>query len=250
LRKSSAVKAAKKADRTASEGLLALRVADDGTYGVVVEVNIETDFAARNEMFIAFVGRVCDVAFEKRSTDVAALLAGGLDAERTRLVQEIGENVSVRRIGAIHVAGGKVATYLHADKRKAALIGLVGGDDDLGRDLAMHVTAINPLVVSGSDVAPEIVEREREIFAAQSQDTGKPPEIVAKMIEGRVRKFLSEVSLLDQPFVKDGNVRVGQVLSQKKARCTGFVRFEVGEGIEKVEKDFAAEVAAQVSGRS
>ncbi len=132
---------------------------------------------------------------------------------------------------------------------KAALVALVGGDDELGRDLAMHVTAIKPMVVAGSDVAPEVVATEREIFTAQAQDSGKPADIIAKMVEGRVRKFLAEVSLLEQPFVKDANVRVGQLLTQKKATCTGFVRFEVGEGIEKVESDFAAEVAAQVRGK-
>lgn len=250
LRKSSALKAAKKADRTAAEGLLAMRVADDASYAVLVEVNIETDFAARNEKFLAFLQRVGDRAFELRSTDVAAILAGGLDAERETLVQEIGENVSVRRIALIDAGGGMVASYLHADGRKAALVALTGGDAELGRDLAMHVTAINPLVVSSADVAPEVVAKEREIFTAQSQDSGKPADIIAKMVDGRVRKFLAEVSLLDQPFVKDSNIRVGQLLTQKNARCTGFVRFEVGEGIDKVEKDFAAEVAAQVKGKS
>lgn len=248
LRHSSALKAAKKADRTASEGLLALRVADDASYAVLVEVNIETDFAARNEKFLAFVARVRDRAFEQRSADVATLLAGGLDAERETLVQEIGENVAVRRIARLNAPGGAIASYMHADNRKAALVALTGGDAELGRDLAMHVTAIKPMVVSNADVAPEIVAKEREIFTAQAQDSGKPADIIAKMVEGRVRKFLAEVSLLDQPFVKDDKTRVSQLLAQKHARCTGFVRFEVGEGIDKVEKDFAAEVAAQVRG--
>jgi elongation factor Ts len=249
LRRNSAVKAAKKADRTASQGLLGVRVADDGSYAIVVEVNIETDFAERDASFAAFVKRVRDVAFEKRTSDVAALLAGGLDAEREALVQSIGENVSVRRIALLEAPGGKVASYLHADNRKAALVAVVGGDDELGRDLAMHVTASKPLVVTGADVAPDVVEKEREIYTAQAQDSGKPADIIAKMVEGRVRKFLAEVSLLEQPFVKDPNVRVSQLLSQKKARCTGFVRYEVGEGIDKVETDFAAEVAAQVRGK-
>ncbi len=249
LRRNSAVKAAKKADRTASEGLLGLRVADDSSYAVLVEVNIETDFAARDETFAAFVRRVRDLAFEQRTSDLAALLAGGLDAEREKLVQSIGENVSVRRIALLEAPGGKVASYLHADNRKATLVALVGGDDELGRDIAMHVTASNPLVVSGADVSPEVVEKEREIFTAQAQDSGKPADIIAKMVEGRVRKFLAEVSLLEQPFVKDPNTRVSHLLTQKNARCTGFVRYEVGEGIDKVETDFAAEVAAQVRGQ-
>ena len=199
---------------------------------------------------LAFVARVRDVAFEKRTSDVAALLAGGLDAERETLVQE--HRRERRRCGGSRCSkhrAGKVASYLHADNRKASLVALIGGDDELGRDLAMHVTASKPLVVSGADVAPEIVAKEREIFTAQAQDSGKPADIIAKMVEGRVRKFLAEVSLLEQPFVKDPNTRVGQLLAQKKARCTGFVRFEVGEGIDKVETDFAAEVAAQVRGK-
>lgn len=249
LRRNSAVKAAKKADRTASEGLLGLRVADDASYAVLVEVNIETDFAARDETFAAFVRRVRDLAFEHRTSDLAALLAGGLDAEREKLVQSIGENVSVRRIALLEAPGGRVASYLHADNRKASLVALAGGDDELGRDVAMHVTASNPLVVSGADVSPDVVAKEREIYSAQAQDSGKPADIIAKMVEGRVRKFLAEVSLLEQPFVKDPNTRVGQLLTQKKARCTGFVRYEVGEGIDKVETDFAAEVAAQVRGQ-
>jgi len=249
LRRSSALKAAKKADRTAAEGLLGLRVADDGSHAVLVEVNIETDFAARNEKFVAFVTRVRDVAFEKRAGDLAALLAGGLDAERQALVQAIGENISVRRVALLEAPGGRIFGYLHPDNRKGAMIAIVGGDDDLGRDLAMHVTAIKPMVVSSADVPANVVAKEREIFAAQAADSGKPADIVAKMVEGRVRKFLAEVSLIDQPFVKDADTRVGQLLKQKSARCTGFVRYEVGEGIEKVETDFAAEVAAQVKGK-
>jgi elongation factor Ts len=233
LRRNSAVKAAKKADRTASQGLLGVRVADDGSYAIVVEVNIETDFAERDASFAAFVKRVRD----------------GLDAEREALVQSIGENVSVRRVALLEAPGGKVASYLHADNRKASLVALVGGDDELGRDIAMHVTASKPLVVTGADVSPDVVAKEREIATAQAQDSGKPADIIAKMVEGRVRKFLAEVSLLEQPFVKDPNMRVGQLLTQKKARCTGFVRYEVGEGIDKVETDFAAEVAAQVRGK-
>ena len=164
-------------------------------------------------------------------------------------MQSIGENVSVRRIALLEAPGGKVASYLHADNRKASLVALVGGDDELGRDIAMHVTASKPLVVTVADVSPDIVAKEREIATAQAHDSGKPAEIIAKMVEGRVRKFLAEVSLLEQPFVKDPNTRVGQLLAQKKASCTGFVRYEVGEGIDKVETDFAAEVAAQVRGK-
>ncbi len=247
LRKSSALKAAKKAGRTAADGLLAIRLADDGKFGAMVEVNIETDFAARNDKFIAFVAKVLDAAFDRRESDVAKLLAGGLEKDREVLVQEIGENVSVGRVAML--SGDLVTSYLHADKKKASLVALNGGSEELGRDIAMHVVAVNPMVVSSDDMSPAVVEKEREIYAAQAADSGKPADIVAKMVEGRVRKFLAEMSLVDQPFVKDGNIKVGKLLADKKARCTGFVRFEVGEGIEKSDTDFAAEVAAQVKGK-
>jgi elongation factor Ts len=247
LRKSSALKAAKKADRTAADGLLGIRIAPDGRRAAMVEVNIETDFAARNEKFVAFVDRVLNTVFDRQSADVAGLLAGGLEAEREALVQEIGENVSVRRAALLE--GGRIHFYLHGDKKKGALVALDGGDDDLGRDIAMHVVAINPMVVESALLSQDVVAKEREIYTAQAADSGKPADIVAKMVDGRVRKFLAEVSLVDQPFVKDANVKVGKLLADRKARCTGFVRFEVGEGIDKVATDFAAEVAAQVKGK-
>jgi elongation factor Ts len=249
LRKNSALKAAKKSSRTAADGLLGLRVADDGSYGVLVEINIETDFAARHEKFVAFVERVRNRAFEGRSDDLAGLLAEGLEAEREALVQEIGENVAIRRVALIEAAkGGRVYSYLHQDNRKGALVALTGGDAELGRDLAMHITAANPLVVAGADLDPAVVAKEREIFAAQVQDSGKPADIVAKMVDGKVRKFLAESSLLEQAFVKDPSIKVSQLLAAKKATCTGFARFEVGDGVEVAETDFAAEVAAQVRG--
>jgi elongation factor Ts len=249
LRRNSALKAAKKSSRTAADGLLGLRVADDGRYGVLLEVNIETDFAARHEKFLAFVERVRDRLFERRSDDLPALLGAGLEAEREALVQEIGENVALRRAALVEAPpDGRVFGYLHQDNRKGALVAVSGGDAELGRDLAMHVTAANPLVVAGSDLDPTLVAREREIFAAQVQDSGKPADIIAKMVEGKVRKFLAESSLLEQAFVKDAGVKVGQLLAARKARCTGFARFEVGEGVAVAETDFAAEVAAQVRG--
>lgn len=246
LRKDGALKAAKKAGRTAAEGLLGHRVADDGSYGVLVEVNIETDFAARNEKFIAWIGRVTDLAFEQKTDDVQALLDGGLEKERESLVQEIGENVSLRRIALVE--GGTVGAYIHSDNRKAALVALEGGEAELAKDLAMHVVAIGPKVVSPDDLDPADIAKEREIFEAQAAESGKPPEIVTKMVEGRLGKYKAEVSLTEQPFVKDGDVKVKKLLADAGTRCTGFVRFEVGEGIEKEASDFAAEVAAQVKG--
>ena len=249
LRKSSSLKAEKKAGRTTADGLLGIRISDDGSCGVMVEVNIETDFAARNEKFIEFVGKVTDAAFDSRQRDVDALLAAGLGAERETLVQEIGENITVRRIAVVDTDGGQVGSYLHVDNRKATLVELDGGDADLGKNIAMHVTAIAPLVVNSDDVSPELLAKEREIYSAQAQDSGKPPEIVAKMVDGRIRKYLAEVSLVDQPFVKDPDVKVGKLLADHSARCISFVRFEVGEGVDKAEEDFAAEVAAQVKGQ-
>jgi elongation factor Ts len=246
LRKKSALKAAKKAGRTTADGLLAVRVADDGKRAALVEVNIETDFAAKNEKFIAFVGDVLAEVFSTRVTDVSALLGGALGAQRELLVQEIGENISVRRAACFETSDGVIGTYLHGDNRKGALVELSAGDAGLGRDVAMHVTAISPMVVRGQDVPADVLDKEREIYTAQAAESGKPADIVAKMVEGRVRKYLAEVSLLDQPFVKDPNVTVAKLLSGANATCLRFVRFEVGEGIEVEKADFAAEVAAQV----
>lgn len=247
LRKSSALKAAKKAGRTAADGLLGLCMAPDGSKAALVEVNIETDFAARNEKFIAFVDRVAGLVFEQGNDDVAALLASGVDAERETLVQEIGENISIRRAAVLAAAdGGRVAHYLHTNKRQAALVEISGGDDELGKDIAMHVTAINPLVLTQDDVAPELVAKEREIATSQAAESGKPPEIVEKMVEGKVRKYLADISLLDQPFVKDDKQKVKKLLDSQSAAVARFVRFEVGEGIEVEEVDFASEVAAQI----
>jgi elongation factor Ts len=250
LRKSSALKAAKKSGRTAADGLLGLRVADDGRTAAMVEINIETDFAARNEKFVGFVAKVVDAVFERRSDDVPALLQAGLEEERQRLVQEIGENVTVRRAVLFTSDEGRIHSYLHSDNRKAALVEIKGGTPELGRDVAMHITASSPLVVTGSQVPADLLEREREIYLAQARDSGKPDDIVAKMVEGRIRKYLADVSLVDQAFVKDPETKVGRLLANAKAECVRFARFEVGEGIEKAQTDFAAEVAAQVQARS
>ncbi len=247
LRKSSALKAAKKAGRTTANGLLGLKVADDGTRAAMVEVNIETDFAAKNDKFIGFVEAVLNAAYESND-DLDKLLAGGLDAKREALVQEIGENVTVRRVAALDSVDGFIASYLHNDKRKATLVELSTQDGGLGRDLAMHITAHDPtpLVVQAADLDQAVVTKERAIYQAQADESGKPQQIVEKIVEGRVRKFLAEVSLVDQAFVKDSGVRVGELLQSQDSECRRFVRFEVGEGIEIAAEDFAAEVAAQI----
>jgi elongation factor Ts len=248
LRKSSGMKAAKKAGRTAADGVVSTRIAEDGSYGVIVEVNSETDFVARDENFLGFVARVVNAAFENRETDVAALMAGDLEAAREALVQKIGENISVRRISLVTADAGVVGAYVHGNNRIAVLVELKGGDQDLAKDVAMHVAAVNPQVVAAEDMPAELIEKEREIYTVQAQDSGKPAEIVEKMIGGRIKKFLAENSLVEQPFVKDPDLTVGKLVSSAGASVVSFIRFEVGEGIEKEQVDFAAEVAAQLKG--
>lgn len=248
LRKSSGMKAAKKAGRTAADGVVATRIADDGSYGVLVEVNSETDFVARDEGFLAFVRKVVDAAFDGRQTDVAALMDGELESDRQALVQKIGENIGVRRIALTSAADGVVGAYVHGNNRIGVLVELQGGDQDLARDVAMHVAAVNPQVVKPEDMPEEVVEKEKEIYTAQALDSGKPAEIVEKMIGGRIKKFLAENSLVDQAFVKDPDMTVGKLVSGAGASVASFARFEVGEGIEVESMDFAAEVAAQLKG--
>ena len=247
LRKSSGMKAAKKAGRTAADGVVCVRVAEPG-FGLVLEVNSETDFVARDGNFLGFVNKVADRALASRSDDVAALMSGALEAEREALVQKIGENITVRRARTLDVAAGVVGSYVHGNGKIAVLVGLKGGSAELARDVAMHVAALNPQYATPAEVPAAVVEKEREILVAQAADSGKPADIVAKMIEGRVRKFLSEISLSEQAFVKDPDTTVGKLLKQAGAELAGFVRFEVGEGIEKEVTDFAAEVAAQLKG--
>jgi elongation factor Ts len=171
-----------------------------------------------------------------------------LNAERETLVQEIGENITIRRGEVLTSETGGISQYMHGDQRRGALVNLTAANAEVGRDVAMHVVAINPMVVRSEDVAPEVLEKEREIFVSQAADSGKPEDIVVKMVEGRVKKFLAEVSLLDQPFVKDGDMKVGKLLANAGTEVAAFVRYEVGEGIAVEETDFAAEVAAQVAG--
>lgn len=246
LRKSSGMKAAKKAGRTAAEGTIIMKVADDNSYGVLVEVNSETDFAARDEGFLAFANKVADAVFASKETDMAAVISGEMLEAREALVQKIGENITPRR--AVVVEGGLVAGYLHSNGQIASLVQLEGGSEELAKDVAMHVTAVNPRVVRGEDMPADVLAKEEEIIRAQPDMAGKPAEIVDKMIGGRIKKFLAENSLNDQPFVKNPEVKVGQLAKEAGAAVTSFIRIEVGEGIEVEETDFAAEVAAQLKG--
>lgn len=249
LRKASGLKAAKKASRVAAEGVVMTKIADDGNYGVLIEVNSETDFVARDENFLNFAEQVLDVAFNNKSADVASLLEGGLEDTRQALVQKIGENINLRRVERVEFEdanAGIVESYIHNNKI-GVLVAITGGEESLARDIAMHIAAVNPMVMRAEDVPEEVLAKESEIYSAQAKESGKPEEIVKKMIEGRLRKFIAEVSLTEQPFVKDPDNKVGGLLKEAGADIVQFVRFEVGEGIEKEEEDFAAEVAAQLS---
>ena len=249
LRKASGLKAAKKASRVAAEGVVLTKIADEGNYGVVIEVNSETDFVARDENFLGFADQVLQASFSDKEADTAKLLASGIEDARQALVQKIGENINLRRIERLSIEGdaaGVVESYIHNNKI-GVLIALRGGDAGLARDIAMHIAAVNPMVIRAEDVPEDVLAKESEIYSAQAQESGKPEEIVKKMIEGRLRKFVAEISLMEQAFVKDPDTKVGKLLQEADADVAQFVRFEVGEGIEKEEDDFAAEVAAQLA---
>ncbi|HAJ76697.1 MAG TPA: elongation factor Ts [Gammaproteobacteria bacterium] len=250
LRKASGLKAEKKSSRVAAEGIVLTKVAEDGNYGVVLEVNSETDFVARDENFLNFAQQALDLAFANSDAEVESLLGNGLEETRQELVQKIGENINLRRVARLKFEDaneGIVESYVHSNSRIAVLIALRGGDEALARDIAMHVAAINPMVLRAEDVPESILAKESEIYSAQAHESGKPEEIIEKMISGRLRKFVAEVSLMEQPFVKDPDTKVVDLLSEAGADIVNFVRFEVGEGIEKEEVDFAEEVAAQVN---
>ena len=250
LRKASGLKAAKKASRVAAEGVVMVKVSGDGNRGVILEVNSETDFVARDENFLRFAGEALEIAYNENEASVEVLLSEGLEESRQALVQKIGENISVRRIERLNFENanqGIVESYVHNNAKIGVLISLKGGDEALARDIAMHIAAVNPLVVRPEDVPEDVLAKESEIYAAQARESGKPDEIVEKMISGRLRKFVSEVSLLEQQFVKDPESTIRNLLEEVGADIVQFVRYEVGEGIEKEEEDFAAEVAAQLN---
>ena len=250
LRKNSALKAEKKSSRIAAEGIVLTKIAEDGNYGVVIEVNSETDFAARDENFLGFAQDALELAFCNSDADVGSLLAKGLEAERQALVQKIGENINLRRVDRLKFENadeGIVESYVHSNNKIAVLLTLRGGDEVIARDIAMHVAAINPMVIRAEDVPEDILMRESEIYSAQARESGKPEEIIEKMIGGRLSKFITEVTLLEQPFVKDPDAKIVDLLREAGADIVNFVRYEVGEGIDKEELDFAKEVAAQAN---
>lgn len=250
LRKASGLKAAKKADRTAAEGVVAAKVSEDGSYGVVVEINSETDFVARDESFLAFVNQVLERAFTEKTDTVEKLVDAELADTREKLVQKIGENISIRRVALLEPSDGVVGAYVHSNNRIAVITELKGANSDTAKEVSMHVAAVNPQVVRSEDMPTELVEKEKDIIKAQPDMAGKPEEIIEKMMTGRINKFLKENSLNDQPFVKNPDETVGKMVKAQGGEIVSFVRYEVGEGIEKKEDDFAAEVAAQVSAAS
>ena len=251
MRKSGLAKADKKAARVAAEGTVA--VERDGNSAVLVEINSETDFVARSDEFLAFARDVARAALEKAPADLNALLAlrhgaASLDDQRRALVAKIGENISVRRFVRV-TAPGALGTYIHGG-RIGSLVALKGGDEALAKDLAMHVAAANPAYIDANGVPAAVLDKEREILAEQSKGEKKPPEIIAKMVEGRLRKFLAEITLVGQPFVKDEDITVEKLLKKANASVVQFVRYAVGDGIEKKQDDFVGEVMAQVKATS
>ena len=254
MRKSGQAKAAKKAGRTAAEGVIVIKHSDDGRQAVMVEVNCETDFVAKDENFSSFSDAVAERVLHGGAHDVESLMGLPLhegeettiEEARQALIAKIGENMSVRRFTRLE-SSGAIASYVHG-VRIGVLVDYEGGDAALGRDLAMHIAASNPLCISEDQVDPDLLAKEREIAEAQAAESGKPADIVQKMVEGRLRKWLAEVTLLGQPFVKDPDTKVAKLLKDKGAQIVAFKRYEVGEGIEKKQENFADEVMAQVRG--
>ncbi|HIE1905348.1 TPA: translation elongation factor Ts [Pseudomonas aeruginosa] len=245
MRAAGAIKAAKKAGNIAAEGSIAVKIAADNKAAVIIEVNSQTDFLALQDDFKGFVAESLEKAFNEKLTDAAPLVEAREEA-RLALVAKTGENVNIRRL--TRVEGDVLGAYLHGH-RIGVVVNLKGGNPELAKDIAMHVAASNPQFLNASEVSEEAIAKEKEIFLALNADkiAGKPENIVENMVKGRISKFLAEASLVEQPFVKNPEVKVGDLAKQAGAEIVSFVRYEVGEGIEKAEVDFAAEVAAQVA---
>lgn len=252
LRKSGQAKAGKKSDRITAEGIIASACGADGKKGVLLDLNCETDFVARSDDFKAFATAAAQAALVHHCEAVDALLAAKLpsgetvDEARQHLISKLGENIQIRRIAWLS-SDGVIGSYIHGG-RIGVLVALTAPNEALAKDIAMHVAASNPLVINPSEVSEELVEKEKEIYSAQAATSGKPADIVEKMIAGRIKKYLDEVSLTGQPFVKDPETTVGQLLSKNQAKVSAFIRFSVGEGIEKKADNFVEEVMAQARG--
>lgn len=253
MRKSGAAKADKKAGRIAAEGLLRVETSADGKKAAIVEVNCETDFVTKGDDFPNFVAAVAKVTLDSQPADLDTLLntpmtdGTPVGDSCKNLIAKIGENMNVRRFQLVENSDGIVANYLHGS-RIGVVVSLNGGDEALARDVAMHIAATNPQAISADDIDAELIEKEKAIFTAQAKESGKPDEIIEKMITGRIAKFLKEVTLLGQPFVKDPDQTVEKLLKASDATVVSFTRFEVGEGIEKKQENFAEEVMGQIKG--
>jgi elongation factor Ts len=243
-------KASRAASRIAAEGVVAAHVARDGKSGALVEVNCETDFVAKNDEFLALAGAIAELVAVRNPADVDALsrlpLKGAtVEDARKALIGRIGENIAIRRFRRI-AAAGRLAVYIHGGARIGVLVDVTGGDETLAKDLAMHIAASKPVALSASEVPADLVQRERAIAAAKAAESGKPAAIVEKMVEGSVQKYLKEVTLLGQPFVKNDKLSIEQLLQSRSASVAAFALYVVGEGIEKRKDDFVSEVMAQV----
>ena len=245
LRKTSGIKASKKSGRSAADGLIGITTKDKDFF--MIEVNCETDFVARDDSYINFTKETLDTYSNNPSYSLEQLLESGVEDNREKLVQKLGENIVVSRL-AKSDASSISGSYLHSNHKIGCIVSLEGGDEALANDIAMHAAATDPMAVSPLDIPQETVDKEREIFKAQSEESGKPPEIIEKMIEGKISKFLAEVSLTEQDFVKDPNVKISKLLADNNASILSFTRYEVGEGIEVEKVDFASEVMSQIEG--
>ena len=245
LRSNSALKAEKKAVRVAADGVLKIFIGND--YATLVEINSETDFAAKDANFVDFTNEVHDFIAKNKISDISQLHESEIEEKRKSLVQTIGENIQLRRLITKDFSSDMNAgSYIHSDSKLGAVVVIFGGDESLAKDIAMHVAAFNPLCLSESDLDPEILEREKAIYMVQAEESGKPKEIMEKMIEGKLKRFLSEVSLLSQDFVKDSEISIQELLDSKNAKIESYSRLKVGEGIEVERKSFADEVAEQL----
>lgn len=253
MRKSGAAKAVKKAGRVAAEGQVIITMSDDRKKASVVEVNCETDFVGKDDNFIRFAEEVGQIALDQAVQEVEKLLeqkmSNGQSVEEARqeLVSKIGENIQVRRAENIEASEGELGSYRHG-VRIGVVVEVAGGDETLAKDIAMHIAAVKPVCIDESEVPAEMLAKEREIFTAQAKESGKPDNIVEKMVEGRMKKYLKEITLEGQPFVKNPDQTIAQLLKDADAKVLQFSRMEVGEGVEKKQEDFAAEVMAQVKG--
>ena len=244
LRKSSGIKASKKAGRSAADGVLQIQLVN--SIGFMVEINCETDFVAKDSSFVEFSEEVIKTFASGKNLELDQLMEGDLNNKREKLVQKLGENIVVRRVFISDDSADHTGIYLHSNKKIASILSLKGGNEEVAKDIAMHIAATDPLAITPQDIPEETVKKEQEIFEAQSADSGKSAEIVVKMVEGKVKKFLSEVSLTEQDFVKDPGLKIKSLLDKNNAEVIQFKRFEVGEGIEIEDTDFAAEVMSQI----